>query len=49
MTQFDEYAAGRKACLNGEVFSSKMSKAWQQGWLEAWEEIFYADCDGDMV
>lgn len=49
MTQFKyEYFAGQKACIEGKPFSSSMSLAWKQGWINAWQEILYADCDGDM-
>jgi hypothetical protein len=38
MTQFEyEYAAGQKAYSERKPFSSSMSAAWQQGWIDSFE------------
>lgn len=43
MTQFEsEYAAGQKACIEGKPFSTSMSVAWQQGWIDARESFLDA-------
>lgn len=43
MTQFEyEYAAGHKAYEQQKSFSSAMSPAWQQGWIDAREKFLDA-------
>lgn len=40
MTQYEyEYFAGQKAYSEGKPFSSSMSVAWQQGWIDARESF----------